>query len=226
MHRGQVLCHAAGVVHEGKGLAIAGVSGAGKSTLSLRLLTHGFSFTSNDRLLIGKTNRHGGGHRMGGVPKQPRINPGTALSIPEFTEVVPAERRAALLALPEDELWELEEKYDADVARLFGGDRFRLAAPLTAFLVLRWTRNAAAPTVFERVDLSARRDVLSAIMKPPGPFYEPGNGVPPRGAHRATEEDYLCALDGLPVYEATGKLDFEAAVAFSTSLLRRGGRPA
>jgi HprK-related kinase B len=222
MRRQMVLCHAAAVARPGRGLAIAGVSGAGKSTLALRLVARGLSFTSNDRLLIA---RRDGVHVMSGVPKQPRVNAGTLLSIPELLSVIPPERRRVLARLSEDELFPHKEKYDADVAAMFGKDRWVLVAPLAAFLVLRWRRSDRAATRFARVDLRERRDVLAAIMKPPGPFFEP-EGRGHLGVHCQTEDEYLSALEGLPVYEAIGRLDFERSTAFCLNELLPEGQGA
>ncbi|MCB1152553.1 HprK-related kinase B, partial [bacterium] len=94
---GWQLCHAAAVVHGGHAVAIAGFSGRGKSTLALHLLGHGLNYASNDRLLIAKQD---GGVRLSGVAKFPRINPGTALSNPNLSNILTAERRAELEKIP------------------------------------------------------------------------------------------------------------------------------
>ncbi len=44
--------HSAGVVHNGKGVLIIGPSGSGKSTLALQLVTSGWSYLSDDELLL------------------------------------------------------------------------------------------------------------------------------------------------------------------------------
>lgn len=216
LHRGFVLCHAAGVVQGQQGLALAGVAGAGKSTLALHLLTRGLSFASNDRVLIGAQRER---VLMAGVPKQPRINPGTGLSISALESIVPAHRRAALSTLPRDELWKLEEKYDVDVGRVFGDDRWALEASLAGVVVLTWRHDVRAPTEVSRVSLGERRDLLDAIVKAPGPFFELPGGQPPRGVHAIAPEQYLEHLSGVPVYEVTGRVDFEAAVRACLELL-------
>jgi HprK-related kinase B len=220
MRRGAVLCHAAGVARGERGVGISGISGAGKSTLSLHIVTRGLDFVSNDRLLI---RRSGSSQVMDGVPKQPRVNPGTLMSIPELGSVLPPERRAALEKLGKDELWELEEKYDADIGRLFGEGRFRLTAPLVGYLVLLWNRKETTPTRFERVDLAEKSDALAAIMKAPGPFFEgAADARGPSGIRRAAPAEYIDAFKGLPVFEATGRVDFDAAVRFVTTELLPG----
>jgi len=230
MNRGLVLCHAAGVVERGRGLGLAAVSGGGKSTLALHLMSAGLSFTSNDRLLVGPGPGPGagsgsdpdggaGGIEMIGIPKHPRINPGTALANPDLHGILSATRRAELERMPRNQLWELEEKYDALVDRLFGRDRVALQAPMTALVILGWSHLSAEPARFERVDLAARRDLLDTLMKAPGPFYLPDRGPAPTGYEPPDPKPYLEALVALPVYAASGGVDFEAGVRFCRALL-------
>jgi len=218
MNQGLLLCHAAGVVEKGRGLGLAAVSGGGKSTLALHLMSSGLSFTSNDRLLVGPSAR-GPGLEMTGIPKHPRINPGTALANPDLAGIVSDARRSELERLPRDQLWELEEKYDARVDRLFGRDRIDLHAPIEAFVLLGWSHRSAEPARFERVHLAARPDLLDAVMKAPGPFYLPDDGPAPTGYEPPDPAPYLEVLRRLPVYEASGGVDFEAGVRFCRELL-------
>lgn len=218
MNQKLALCHAAGVVHEGRGLAMAGISGAGKSTLALHAISAGMDFASNDRLLVGPAES---GIEMTGVPKHPRINPGTALANPDLRAIVPETRRTELEALPREALWDLEEKYDAQIDLLYEGDRIVLHAPCRAFLLLTWSHRNDAPARFAEAKLADRPDLLEAIMKSPGPFYLPNEGPAPTGYEPPDPAPYLAALDGLPVYEASGGVDFEAGVAFCRSLLER-----
>jgi HprK-related kinase B len=219
--RGYVLCHAAGVAREGKGLAIAAVSGGGKSTLALHLLGRGFSYVSNDRLLI---RREAGGACMSGVPKLPRINPGTALNNARLERLVAPERRAQLAALETGALWEIEEKYDVFVDEHFDGARFELCAPLDALLVLRWDRRSAAPARCVRVDVRERPDVLEPVLKSPGPFCVSDDGV---GLARpaVAPAPYVDALAGVPVYEIAGGVDFDRACAWALEALNDGSMP-
>lgn len=217
--QGWEICHASGVRAGGRGLAIAGFSGGGKSTLALHLLSAGADLVTNDRLLIENT----GVPRMAGVPKLPRVNPGTVLNNADLAPVIPAERREALARLPIDALWMLEEKYDVDVPAIFGAGRFRLDAPLSAFLVLNWKRDAVDSFALRPVDIAARRDLLAAIMKPPGPFYYPRDGRGPRTVADLEEHDYLDRLADVAVFEAVGRVDFSAATrACMTQLLGCG----
>jgi HprK-related kinase B len=206
-NRGWEICHAAGIVLGGAGLAISASSGGGKSTLALHLISRGARFVSNDRLLIAD----GGAPRMAGVPKMPRVNPGTLLNNPDLTDVLPDDRRRALAAMSRDELWGLEEKYDVDVEALFGADRMVLEAPLSTFIVLRWSRSATAPFSLARVDLENRQDLLDAIMKPPGPFHLATQGNAPRTISDLDRKDYLSRLRGVTILEATGRVAFDRA---------------
>lgn len=228
MNRGLVLCHAAGVVERGRGIGLAAVSGGGKSTLALHLMSAGLSFTSNDRLLVGPgadlgadpgSDGGAGGIEMTGIPKHPRINPGTALANPDLRGILSDARRAELERMPRNQLWELEEKYDALVDRLFGRDRVALHAPMTAFVVLGWSHLSSEPARFEPVDLADRGDLLDTLMKAPGPFYLPDRGPAPTGYEPPDPKPYLEALAGLPVYAASGGVDFEAGVRFCRTLL-------
>ena len=60
------------------------------------------------------------------------------------------------------------------------------------------------------VDLAQRHDLLGAIMKSPGPFYQYSDGSFHQDMAEFDEQAYLEALQGVPVYEATGKVDFAA----------------
>lgn len=216
MNQQLVLCHAAGVTLEGRGLGLAGFSGAGKSTLALHLMSAGWSFTSNDRLLVGPGED---AVEMKGIPKHPRINPGTALANPDLAGIVSDERRLELERLPRGELWELEEKYDAFIEQIFGVDRIELRAPIHAFLILAWSHRSSEPARFDPIDLHARPDLLETIMKSPGPFHQPNVGQAPTGYIPPDPEPYMKALAGLPIYEARGGADFEAGVVFCRELL-------
>lgn len=211
LHRKNVLCHAAALSMNGEGFAIAAFSGGGKSTLALHLMRKGFDFVSNDRTLIGK---HDDGVFMSGVPKQPRINPGTVLNNPTLIDVIPESRREQLTKISPQEIWDLEEKYDADVEAIFGQGKFKLYAKLNAFVILNWKRSDTAETKFNRVDIRQRPDLLAAVMKSPGPFYMlPGNTAP-ASIIETNPDDYIPVLSEIAVYEMTGAVDFDKAVDF------------
>ena len=203
-----LICHAAGLVREGQALGIAGFSGGGKSTLMLELLEHeSMSFLTNDRLFIRRLDQE---VRALGIPKQPRINPGTIVNNPRLRSMIPLPERDRLLALPAAELWELEDKHDVLVEEVYGAGKVSAGAPLSAFLVLNWRRDSDAPVSVQRVDLAQRHDLLGAIMKSPGPFYQYPDGSFYRDDTALDADAYLPVLARVPIYEATGGIDFDA----------------
>lgn len=211
MNRDHALCHAAGIVQNGRGLGMASYSGGGKSTLALHLISRGADFCSNDRVLA----HHGDdGNWMVGVPKHPRINPGTILGNPDLAGILPPERRRELEAMPIEELWTLEEKYDAVIGDLFGPGRIALRAPLDGFLILDWKPGGSEPCRVEPVRIDDEPQLLDAVVKSPGPFYWPEDAPPPTGYEPPQRAPYLAALSTVPFYVARGGSDFETAAAF------------
>jgi HprK-related kinase B len=205
-NRGWLICHAAGVACRDKGLGIAGFPGGGKSTLMLHLMEdEAVSFLSNDRLFI----HPGSGQILArGIPKLPRINPATLVHNARLHGLIPAQQLKALLQQPAAELWRLEEKYDVPVDRVYGSGRIRQEAPLTAFLVLDWQHDSDRELEVEQVELAVHRDLLGALMKSPGPFYQYPDGSFLRDTAPLDDLAYLDALDGVAVYVARGRVDF------------------
>jgi len=206
-NRGWLICHASGLVKDSGCLAIAGFSGGGKSTLMLRLMDDpAVSYLTNDRLFVHRADT---GTQAVGIPKLPRINPGTIVHNPALHGLLSDAQRAEFLAMPREELWHLEDKYDVHVDRVYGAGRITEQAPLRAFLVLNWQRDSDTPLRVEQVDLARRRELLAAIMKSPGPFYQFTDGSFFTDTMALNEEAYLAALDGVAVYEASGRVDFD-----------------
>lgn len=224
LHRGGLLCHAAGLfLDEGngatagsKGLVIAAVSGGGKSTLMLQLMRDGGRYCSNDRVIIrpeGDT-----GIRMEGIPKWPRVNPGTLLNNPDLLDILPKARQEALASISRDELWDLEEKYDVTLDTVYGSGRVELNGPMDALLLLNWKHTSSAPTEFVEVKLGERPDLLKLVTKTVGPFYRPSEGEAPKGVQHVAPEPYVALLERVPVYEARGATDFELGKQFVREL--------
>lgn len=204
--RGWHNCHAAALVKDGFAYAVAGFSGGGKSTLMLQMLEdESTQFLSNDRLFIQPEMTQ---LQAIGVPKMPRINPGTIVHNPRLANMLTPKERKALLALPPQTLWDLEQKYDVDITSVYGQGRIVSEAPLKSFLVLNWQRVSDQPLQLKKVDLRTRPDLLIAIMKAPGPFYQQSNGQFSDDRYDFDEEAYLQALALVDIYEATGKVDF------------------
>ena len=221
LHDGWSLCHAAGVAHPGpggaRGIGIAARAGAGKSTLALHLMSSGLCFVSNDRLLIKDTGRAA---ELAGIPKMPRVNPGTLLNNPDLRGILPAERQSELEQLSREQIWNLEEKYDVLVDQVYGKGRTVYRAALAGLMILNWNWNdASLPTRFETVDLAARRDLLELVMKSPGVFHRDQSGRSAVETARPDPAAYLAAVRHTRVWEATGRPEFELGVSFCRRLL-------
>ncbi|MBF0480397.1 MAG: HprK-related kinase B [Desulfovibrionaceae bacterium] len=220
LKQGALLFHAAAVARKGKGLALVGFSGAGKSTLALQILTRGMDFVSNDRLMV---SRRQGELRMAGVAKMPRVNPGTVLNNPSLKPVMDQADWERFSRLSPAELWDLEHKYDASIDACFGPGRFKLTAGMAGLVVLNWKREAV-PMRAAAVSLRERRDLLEAFMKSPGLFYALDDPAAiPEVSSEVSGDAYLALLDGCPVLEVTGGVDFDRAADAALDFFDRCG---
>jgi HprK-related kinase B len=222
IRRGYLLCHAAGVARGDRGIAVAGVAGRGKSTLALHLIGGGFHFVSNDRLLI---HRRHDVISMVGLPKHPRVNPGTLLNNEKLLDILSPEQQRTFAALPRDELWDLEYKFDVDVERVFGTGRSRLSTTMIGAVILNWERGGG-PTRADVIDLRTRPDLLAALTKSPGVHYRRRQGAPELAG---SDADYLAVLEQRPILEISGDIDFAHAANVCRELLDHdrlpGGTP-
>jgi len=210
--RGYLICHAAALAEHNRAIAIAGFSGGGKSTTMLHLMSDPrFDYVTNDRLFI---RTDGGNMYARGIPKLPRVNPGTLLHNPQLTEILPQARIAELQAMPAEELWDLEEKYDVDVAAVYGDSRFSAEPELAHFLILNWSHDTQDQTRITEVNLADRRELLDAIMKSSGPFYQYADGSFYRDHTHLDRDAYIRMLAGVHVYEVSGSVDFEQVQQF------------
>ncbi|MEM8702592.1 MAG: HprK-related kinase B [Pseudomonadota bacterium] len=214
---GWVACHAAAVRTEHKGLAISGLSGGGKSTTMLRLMeVAGTKYVTNDRLLVRKNGKDTDAL---GIPKLPRINPGTIVTNSRLAGLIDEEREEELRNMERDELWHLEEKYDLFIDDIYGPGRISHTAKLTDFWVLNWSRDSSAATAVTQVGLAERTDLLAAVMKSPGPFYQTRQGPFWTDATPLDPGAYIAALKSVQVWEVTGQIDFDALFDAGTELL-------
>lgn len=174
---------------------------------------HGTTFVSNDRLMVWHEE---GELVMAGVPKLPRINPGTILSIPELAGNITSKSIESYKDLPLDDLWKLEEKYDAFIDEIYGANKFLLKSPMDGLVLLTWKHTEGEIKV-QRVYLDSRPDLLPAFMKTPGLFYLP-NAI---GAERANNRDYYIELmKDCPIYEFSGSVEFNFATDYCLKLLQ------
>jgi HprK-related kinase B len=206
--RDWLICHAAGLVLGGHGIAMAGFSGGGKSTLMLHLMEHPKSrYLTNDRLFL---RRQGVSVEAVGIPKLPRINPGTVVHSPRLSQLIDAQRKEALLKLPQQALWQLEEKFDVDVENLYGRDHIDTSTPipLAAMVILNWRREMRCPVKMTKVDIEQCGELLHTVMKSPGPFFQDRLGEFIQDDEALQPAPYLALLKGVPIYEVTGKIDF------------------
>lgn len=202
-----LLCHASALCGPGGALAVAGLSGGGKSTLMLHLMEgEGWRFLANDRLLVRR--EVDGSVAARGIPKLPRINPGTLVSIPRLRTLAEPEQCERWAALPRARLWELEEKHDVPVTGLYGPDRISQDSVLRELLVLNWQHDVEAPVEVTEVDIAARADLLGAVMKGAGPFGQFADGRCLAPGSAPDPGRYLDALRGVRVCEVTGRIDF------------------
>jgi HprK-related kinase B len=212
LHQGALLFHTAAVGLNGRGLALAGFAGAGKSTLALHIMRLGTDFISNDRAMI----RRGEDHlEILGVPKMPRVNPGTVLHNDSLGPVIEEPERSMFEAMSPDELWSLEHKYDAFIDECFGPDRFKLKGRLTLLAIINWHRRAE-PLRINPIRLRQRTDLLPAFMKDVGLFYEADD---PARELDFSPAAYLDLLDQCRVVELTGGIDFTKAARALAAML-------
>ncbi|NDV28611.1 HprK-related kinase B [Desulfovibrio sp. JC010] len=219
LNSGNFLGHAAGVIENGRGIAMAGFSGMGKSTLALHLMSRGTTFVSNDRVMA-EENAEGNGKSltMYGVAKQPRINPGTALNNPDLSCIVAPEDKEKFLAMPKEELWELEHKYDALIDECYGKNKFVLKAPLSALVILNWQRDNSE-TVIKVVDPKERKYLLPAFMKGTGLFYLPDS---PEKEDDPDVDAYAEMLAKTTLIEISGGVDFDKAADACLTFMKDG----
>ena len=205
LRKGWLICHASGVRVGESGIAIAGVAGGGKSTLMLSLMDYpNVKYVTNDRLFIKASS---GPVIAQGIPKLPRINPGTIVHNPRLHGLINARRREQLLALPRQKLWDLEEKYDVMIDRIYGPDRIESDMRLQTFFVLNWTRESKESTHLAEIDIGSEQESINLIIKSPGPFYQLENGQMYQAAMPPDPEAYIETLKGVSVLEVRGHVD-------------------
>ena len=214
LRRGGLLCHASACAKGSGAIVIAGGPGVGKSTLALHLLEHGFDFVSNDRVVLLGEPRSVHAH---GVPKLPRVNPGTIVGLTQLHALMTEDELEAMRSLPPAELWQLERKFDVPLDSLYGPDRFRLDTDVAGVLILEWTRAGGACHVQEFAP-SERPDLLKPLVKSTGLFLLDDSGLAFSAAGLPDPSLYAQLLSGMPAFRLSGGVDFERAIQLCAHL--------
>ena len=197
LRRRFVMLHASAILGENGGIAFASPSGSGKSTMALALVEHHFQFVTNDRLFVRSVDGYGA--EMVGVPKKPRVNPGTLFRIPRLAPLVTSEERSRYASLRAEELWTVEQKHDVDVDAIYGPGTVHLQGRLRAIFLLRWSPTSSGWNV-RTLSGVERRSALAQLVKRVGVY----NMVP----HESGESHAAAAVaDAVSMYEVTGRAD-------------------
>ena len=221
---GWLICHASALTASDRAIGFAGFSGGGKSTLMLHLMEQpGVDYLTNDRLFL---RRDSEGVRARGIPKLPRINPGTIVGNPRLHGLIARGELDRFAAMPRDQLWDLEQKHDVHIDRVYGPGRIASESPLAAFVVLSWRHDDDNEASLDEVDLAERPELLASIMKSPGPFYQHADGHFHTDDAAFDDAAYLLALQGVPVFEVTGRVDFPLISERVAALLTQPASPA
>jgi HprK-related kinase B len=205
MVHASAVCDAAGRV-----IAVIGQSGKGKSSVAVRLLERGFDFISNDRLIVASDPKEEGiiGH---GLPKLPRVNPGTLLAGERTRAILHPDAAERYEALPKEELWRVEDKYDLEVEAVLGR-RWLLSGPLACAIVLDW-HHGGEGLELQRLNAGQVLEVLRREAKSFGAF-DMRLGERRDGAFNE-------AARHVPFYRVTGSADpSRLAEELSRGLLR------
>jgi HprK-related kinase B len=205
---GYVALHASAAALRGRGVAFAGPSGSGKSTAGIAILEAGLDFVSNDRIFVAREGDHA---IMVGAPKWPRVNPGTLLALPPLRGMVTSEEMRKYQEMPPDELWDLQDKHDVRVDRMYGDRRLTLRTPLKSLYVLSWTRQPGKLNVHlvpeNHVGYLVAPLLKSEVTDPPHATF-------------ASVEALSDLFRGVQVYQVMGTLDVPGLVGHIAEALR------
>lgn len=206
---GFMLGHAAAFDINGNTTAIAASSGGGKSTLMLHALENAKArFLSNDRVLFRNENDQ---IRVLGLAKHPRVNPGTLVNSRRLVNILSEDERQKFEAMPRNELWDIEQKYDAIIPDAYGEEKTTLSGHLKHLVLLDWSLEDTKPTQLCPVDLQKTPEALEGLRKSPGPFFQKADGTFPK-EKSASAEVYAAHLHGVQVWSLTGAVDFDEAI--------------
>lgn len=209
MDAGYTLFHASALALGDRGMIVSGRSGAGKSSAAIWTLDHGISIISNDRLLARRASGVGTGDiPMLGVPKKPRINPGTIVGNPKLHGMMPAEELARYQAMPMEELWHVEHKFDLDVKTVFGPQAEKATALLHAAFFIDW-KVGGGDYHCDLLPAERYPEFFRAVFKDGGVFDLRNHETSLKPEHEA---EYARVLEDIPIYHVTGGVSFESLV--------------
>ncbi len=210
MDAGYTLFHASALALGDRGMILSGRSGAGKSSAAIWTLDHGISIISNDRLLARRAAGAGTeGIPMLGVPKKPRINPGTIVGNPKLHGMMPPAELARYRAMPKEELWHVEHKFDLDVKTVFGPGAEQATAMLHAAFFIDWDVKSGDEYHCELLPVERYHEFYHAVFKDGGVFDLRNSETSIKPEH---ETEYERVLKGIPVYHVTGGVSFDSLV--------------
>jgi HprK-related kinase B len=166
--KGYAMVHASAVARrDSDEVAIfMGNSGSGKSSLALYVIERGgYDYISNDRVLL-KTHRSG--VHVVGLPKKPRVNPGTLLGSSRLSRLLRPKKRGRYAKMAQADLWSVEDKHDVDVGRALGVAE-RLDGQLSACYALDWRPGDRGRNIVPLDDVEAF-SALRVVAKDFGAF--------------------------------------------------------
>ena len=204
LQRSFVMLHASAVLAETGGIAFASPSGSGKSTMALALVEYRYRFVTNDRLFVRCVNGYGA--EMIGVPKRPRVNPGTLFRLPRLARLATFEERSRYASLRIEELWTVEQKHDVDVDAIYGPGTVHLQGRLTAIYLLRWSPVECGWNV-RSLGVAERRAAVGQMIKRTTVY----DVAPPRAGESVAAN---AVADAVSMYEVTGRADVGRLVDF------------
>jgi HprK-related kinase B len=196
--RGYAMVHASAVARSGSDdvTIFMGNSGSGKSSLALYVIERGgFDYISNDRVLLKATRDC---IHVVGLPKKPRVNPGTLLGSANLSRLLRPSKRGRYARMAPEELWTVEDKHDVDVTRSLGATE-RLDGYLSRCYLLDW-RPTEHGRHTEILDAPAALNAFRAVRKDFGPFDT-------RASERDSEAEFSRIARRVAVSRVTGKAD-------------------
>jgi HprK-related kinase B len=222
--QGGLICHASCLSLKNSksetptGIAVAALSGGGKSTTLLRLMDEpDAKFISNDRLFLFQHDDIVTAH---GVAKQPRVNPGTLYNNDRLRFILSEQKQRQVAQMSPQALWRLEDKHDVMIENVYGKHAMASSTPLHHVVLLNWSHSSPNKDVsFRAVNVLDKPELMAAIAKSPGPFYQNSSGEFLQSACQPAYSQYSEMLASLKVWEVSGAVNFTQITALLRSAL-------